>query len=111
MFNYRTLAVALTAFLVASPVFAVKPAVAETTKVAEAANSSVAVTLLKMNLNKSDLKELMKVKGMSAAKARKIVSYRKKHGDFKSMDYLKKVKGFAKMKPALKKAVDEQLTV
>lgn len=65
----------------------------------------------KLNINKATAKELMKVKGMNAAKARAIVSYRKKHGDFKSLDELSNVKGFKKMKPDAMKEMEDQLTV
>lgn len=53
----------------------------------------------------------MKVKGINASKARAIVAYRKKHGDFKSTDDLAKVKGFTKMKPDQLKAIQDQLSV
>jgi comEA protein len=65
----------------------------------------------KLNLNTATAKELMKVKGLNAAKAKAIVSYRKKHGDFKSTDDLKMVKGFKKMKDETIKQIQDQLTV
>ena len=63
----------------------------------------------KVNLNKATVADLMKVKGLNAAKAKAIVSYRNKHGDFKSMDDLKQVKGFKKMKDAEWKIITDQL--
>ena len=66
---------------------------------------------IKVNLNKADAKELTKVKGLNSAKARAIVSYRKKHGDFKTLDELAKVKGFKKMKSEKLKEVQDQLTL
>jgi competence protein ComEA len=65
----------------------------------------------KVDLNKATVKDLMKVKGLNAAKAKAIVSYRKKHGDFKSIDDLKEVKGFKKMNAKIMKKLEEQLTV
>lgn len=65
----------------------------------------------KTNINKATAKELMKVKGVNAARARAIVAYRKKHGDFKSLDALSSVKGFKKVKPDTLKQIEDQLTV
>jgi competence protein ComEA len=53
----------------------------------------------------------MKVKGLNAAKARAIVAYRKKNGEFKSLEDLGNVKGFKKIKPDTFKTIQEQLTV
>lgn len=68
-------------------------------------------TQAKVDLNKASAKDLMKVKGLNGPKARAIVSYRKKHGDFKSLDDLKMVKGFKKMKDSEMKAIEDQLTI
>lgn len=65
----------------------------------------------KVDLNKATAKELTKVKGISSAKAKAIVAYRKKHGDFKSIDDLKQVKGFNKMKDEQLKSIQDQLTI
>lgn len=65
----------------------------------------------KVNLNTATAKDLMKVKGINGPKARAIVSYRKKHGDFKSLDDLKMVKGFKKMKDDQLKSIEDQLTI
>lgn len=65
----------------------------------------------KVDVNKATAKELMKVKGISAAKARAIVSYRKKHGDFKTLDELKDVAGFKKMHEDTMKQIQDQLTI
>lgn len=64
----------------------------------------------KVDVNKASAKDLMKVKGISAAKAKAIVAYRKKHGDFKSLDDLKMVKGFKKMNEEQLKSIQDQLT-
>lgn len=65
----------------------------------------------KVDLNKATAKDLMKVKGLTASKAKAIVAYRKKHGDFKSLDDLKEVKGFKKMKDDTMKQIQDQLTI
>ncbi|HLB41371.1 MAG TPA: helix-hairpin-helix domain-containing protein [Gammaproteobacteria bacterium] len=65
----------------------------------------------KINLNKADAKELAKVKGLNTSKARAIVAYRKKHGDFKSLDDLAKVRGFKRMNVEKLKTVQDQLTL
>lgn len=80
-----------------------QPAPAQTT-----ADNTAAPTI---NLNKASAKDLMKVKGINASRARAIVAYRKKHGDFKSVDALAKVKGFNKLKDADIKAIEGQLSV
>ncbi len=48
---------------------------------------------------------------MTVSKARAIVSYRKKNGDFKSIEDLKQVKGFKKMDEKTMKDLEDQLTV
>ncbi len=65
----------------------------------------------KVDLNKATARELMRIKGLSAGKAKAIVAYRKKHGDFKSLDDLKDVKGFKKMNEETMKGIQEHLTV
>lgn len=66
---------------------------------------------VKVNVNTATTKELMQIKGMSAARAKAIVSYRKKHGDFKSLDELKDVKGFKKMSEKSMKKMMDQMTI
>lgn len=73
-------------------------------------NSAAASDQPKVDINKATVKELMKVKGLTANKARAIVAYRKKHGDFKSTDDLKLVKGFKRMKDDRFKQIEDQLT-
>jgi competence protein ComEA len=65
----------------------------------------------KVDLNKASKKELMSVKGINSEKARAIMSYRKKHGDFKSLDDLKEVRGFKKMNDDQLKSIQDQLTI
>ena len=47
-----------------------------------------------VDLNTASVAELDAVKGISPQKAAAIVAYREQHGPFKSLDELKKVKGF-----------------
>lgn len=65
--------------------------------------------LTKININIASVKDLMKVKGISPTKARAIVSYRKKNGKYKTVDDLKLVKGFKKMKEDKLKDIQEQI--
>lgn len=64
----------------------------------------------KVDVNKATVKELSKVKGLNTTKAKAIVAYRKKHGEFKSLDELTNVKGFKKMKDETLKNIQDQLT-
>lgn len=75
-----------------------------------AAMGSEQATDQKVDINKASIKDLRKVKGLSAGKARAIVAYRKKHGDFKSLDELKDVNGFKKMNEENMKKIQDQLT-
>ncbi len=54
----------------------------------------VSFLFAKVDLNTASEAELQKVKGVGPAKAKAIVEYRQKNGSFKSVDELKKVKGF-----------------
>lgn len=127
---YRTLLAAVAAIAIASPVFAEGPdaaaqnPAADATPAATQANDNNATQQvsandqqsdmakeLKLNLNKASAKELMKVKGIDASRAKAIVAYRKKHGDFKSLDDLAKVKGFAKIKADNLHKIQDQLTI
>jgi len=65
----------------------------------------------KINMNKATAKELAKIKGLNVTKAKAIVSYRKKHGDFKSVEDLKAVKGFKRMDEKTMKDIEDQLTI
>lgn len=95
-----------------SAVDANKPAAEATAPSADqqAANTTDA-TQDKVNVNKANAKDLAKVKGVTLSKAKAIVAYRKKHGDFKSLDDLKEVKGFKKMDEKTMKEIQDQLTV
>ena len=118
---YRSVVAAVAAMTLAGAVFADDAATTTTTDTttqtatqpADQSTDQAASTTAdqtKVNVNTATAKELMKVKGLNAAKAKAIVSYRKKHGDFKSLDDLKMVKGFKKMKDEDMKEVQDQLT-
>jgi competence protein ComEA len=64
----------------------------------------------KVDLNKATARELMKVKGITAARAKAIITYRKKHGDFKTVDDLKEVKGFKKLSDKKLQEITDQVT-
>lgn len=122
---YRTLLAAVAAVAITAPVFAddttttANPTATEATPAVQTADNSTTQTTTttttteqtKVNLNTATAKELMKVKGLNASKARAIVAYRKKHGDFKSTDELTGVKGFKKLKPTTLRGIEDQLTV
>lgn len=118
---YRSILAAVAAIALASPVFADDTTTQSTTEGAQmqqsADTSSTATdttstsTETKVDLNKATAKELMKVKGLNAAKARAIVAYRKKHGEFKSIDDIANVKGFKKLNSDTMKEIQDQLTI
>lgn len=56
--------------------------------------SSSHVAFAAVNINTASVEELDAVKTISPAKAKAIVEYRTNNGPFKSLDELKKVKGF-----------------
>lgn len=117
---YRNVIAALAAMGLASAVFAADATnaakSATTTKPAAAASANTQQTADatqgdKVNLNKANAKELAKVKGVNANKAKAIVAYRKKQGDFKSVEDLKNVKGFKRIDEKTMKDIQDQLTV
>lgn len=123
---YRTLVVAVAAIGLTTTVFAANEATnnsmrnssthnPQSVQVADAQQSQSApssvVQETKVNINSGTLDELMKVKGLSKTKAKNIVTYRKKHGEFKSLDDLKLVKGFKKMNEENFKSIQGQLTI
>jgi len=55
-----------------------------------------ALSLLAIDVNTASKEDFMKIKGIGAKKAEKIISYRKEHGKFKSVDELVNVKGISK---------------
>jgi competence protein ComEA len=56
----------------------------------------VAGSVWAVDINTATLSELESVKGLGPAKAKAIVAYREKNGNFKSLDELDNVKGFGK---------------
>ena len=118
---YRTLLAAVAAVAIASPVFAadttegqdatMQPTTETTTTTTTAQAGDQGAKETKVNMNKATAKDLMKVKGLTAGKAKAIVAYRKKHGDFKTTDDLANVKGFKKMNAEALKGITDQLTV
>jgi competence protein ComEA len=111
---YRTLFAALAAVVIASPVFADDDAIKSTdttTQTTETSSTTTTTDAVKVNLNKATAKELMKVKGINAAHAKAIVSYRKKHGDFKTVEDLASIKAFKKMKEDKLKEIEGQLSI
>jgi len=75
------------------------------------AAATPAATEAKVDLNKADAKELMQIKGINAAKAKAIITFRKQHGDFKSVDEIKEVKGFKNMNEKHLDKILNQLTI
>ena len=67
-----------------------------------------AVTFAAVDVNTASEIELSKVKGMRAKDAKSIVHYRDKHGNFKTLNDLKKVPGFSAKKVA---KLSKELTV
>ena len=61
-----------------------------------------------VNINTATKEELMNLKGVGEKRAQEIIDYRKKNGNFKSIDELEKVPG---MGPGLMKQIRSQVTV
>jgi competence protein ComEA len=119
---YRTLLAVIAAVVITMPVFAnddnATIQIADATQASDnampaqsAEKQDSTAEKAKVNLNTATIKELKKVKGLNAAKARAIVAYRKKHGDFKTIDDLKKVKQFRKVSPKNMEEIANQLTI
>jgi len=56
--------------------------------------ASISLAFAAVNINTASVDELDAVKGIGPSKAKAIVDYRSKNGQFKSVDDLKGVKGF-----------------
>ncbi|MCX5714423.1 MAG: helix-hairpin-helix domain-containing protein [Candidatus Omnitrophica bacterium] len=59
--------------------------------------------LIKIDLNKAGMEELMATRAVSEKLSQKIIQYRQEHGEFKNIEEIKEVKGvgenrFAKLK-------------
>lgn len=61
-----------------------------------------------VNVNTATKEELTTVKGIGEKRAQEIIDYRKKNGDFKSVDELEKVPGIG---PGTMKQIRSQVTV
>ncbi len=112
---YRTMLAAVAAIAISAPVFADDTATTtgsdNSTQATEQSASSTDTQSTKINLNTASAKELMKVKGLNASKAKAIVAYRKKNGNFKATSEIANVKGFKKMSADALQAIQDQLTV
>jgi competence protein ComEA len=108
---YRTFFAVTAALAIASPVIAneVLPVTSQTATETTLSQSQLLEPLL--NINTATVRDLVKVKGINAPRARAIVAYRKKHGNFKNLDILARVKGFTRMKTNDLKAIQDQLSL
>ena len=61
-----------------------------------------------VNINTATKEELVTLKGIGDKRAQEIIDYRKKNGDFKSIDDLEKVPGVG---PGIMKQIRSQLTI
>lgn len=64
--------------------------------------------LAAVNINTATKEELTSLKGIGEKRAQEIIDYRKKNGDFKSVDDLEKVPGIG---PGIMKQIRSQVTV
>jgi len=55
-----------------------------------------AVALFALDINTATKADFIKIKGIGAKKAERIISYRNEHGKFNSVEELTKVKGIGK---------------
>ena len=66
------------------------------------------LALAAVNINTATKEELMTVKGIGEKRAQEIIDYRKKNGNFKSVDDLEKVPGIG---PGMMKQIRSEVTV
>jgi competence protein ComEA len=113
---YRTFISAVAALGLATSVFAAdeaaqtSPADETVTQTTSTTTDSTTTTQTQVNVNTATAKELAKVKGLNMMKAKAIVAYRTKNGNFTSLDDLKKVKALSKIKDKQLEALQAQLT-
>jgi competence protein ComEA len=121
---YRSVLAAIAAMTLVAPVFAddtttttgttTGTTTEQTASTGDNATTTTTTTTTeqaKVDVNKATAKELMKVKGISSSRAKAIISYRKKNGDFKSLDDLTKVSGFKNINTKTLKGIQDQLSV
>lgn len=111
---YRSLIAAIAAIAIASPVFAddtMSTTGSQSTEATTTTTTASTEQTTKVDINAASVTDLVKVKGLSRAKAKAIVSYREKNGKFTSLDDLNNVKGFKKMKTEKLKEIQDQLTI
>ena len=119
---YRSVLAAVAAIAFVAPVFAddtttttgtTGTTTEQTATTGDAATTTTTTTTTeaKVDVNKATAKELMKVKGISSSRAKSIISYRKKNGDFKSLDDLTKVSGFKNINTKTLQSIQDQLSV
>jgi len=66
------------------------------------------IALAAVNINTATKEELTSIKGIGDKRAQEIIDYRKKNGDFKSVDDLEKVPGIG---PGLMKQIRSEVSV
>ena len=54
---------------------------------------ALAISAFALDINTASAEEFIKIKGIGVKKAERIISYRKEHGKFNSVEELKNVKG------------------
>ncbi len=109
MFLFREIAILFCALGLATSVYATESTQNAGQNTSKATQTEVIPT--KVNVNTATIKDLMRLKGLNRAKAKNILTYRQKHGSFKSLDDLKLVKGFKKMKSDQLKIIQDQLVI
>jgi len=122
MVFYRSLFAVIVALALSMSAFAEDPSTTTTTTTTGTSESAAQSTtaqpstdasqqqMSKVDVNKATAKQLAKIKGLNFARAKAIIAYRKKNGDFKNLDDLKNVQGFKKMNPEQLKDIQDQLT-
>ena len=63
-----------------------------------------AISVFALNINTATKEEFVKVKGIGAKKAKRIIAYRDEHGKFNSVEELKNIKGIGSKIVAVIKA-------
>ncbi len=87
----KKIALVLALILLGSASLAPAVALAKDARAAE-------ISVTKVNLNQANLEQLESIKGVGPALAERISAYRKESGNFKSVEDLRKVKGFGQAK-------------